>query len=199
MEKIPKYAIAAIAILAAIALFFIANPPHTACDSQVEAFFQSQEKLFIEPVIAQNKTPSQLSRLQSLCKIANSPGGCYEYFIALRKLLVDMHTISSSCSSTIGQNDKMKLVIVESMTLMIELAWGARPPSSEEVRLGWFNAYDLTLFCDLKDKMFEYFGENEWRTLFEKISKSLPGSQTMDSKKVWPLTIMAINCQSYRS
>lgn len=176
----------------------LSDPPHTKCDSQVEAFKQSQIGfLYPNPKIKSEKT-SQYKKLITQCKIANSPGGCYEFFMRMKQFLLQIRkTISDECNSDLANVSPVERAVWESAGLMTQLAWGEKPPETYYQKFGWLDTADISLFCSLKREAIQLFGEETWAAYRESLFTKLPGASELSRKKVWEVLLLSVNCDQY--
>lgn len=194
---LPKGFIAAIAIAAGIAFIVISEPPHTVCDSQLEVFKTSQQKfLFLDSKKKAIKT-TKFENLRDYCKAANNPGGCYELFQEIKMMLRDLLAVPSDCASRIGNVAEVKRAIWQSLDLLVRLGWGEKPPSTYFEKFGFLDKSDIALFCQLKARAIDYYGEQEWEKFREKMFKELPGAQGLARNQIWEMSIVSENCSRY--
>ncbi len=191
---IPKFLIVSVAIVFSIIFVMILQPPHTHCDSQTEALQKSQERFIFK------KSPSGKSKILSLidvCKMSNSSGGCYEFFLAIKNLLRDLDNVSSDCRQQVGQIVEIKNVLWGSLSLMVQLAWGEKPPQYQSERIGWFDHADVALFCELKKTIQVFYDKTSWQQLREAIITQLPGAKQLSRKQQWEKALLSIRCSQY--
>ena len=194
---LPKSVIATLAIAAGIAFIIMSEPPHTICDSQLEVFKKAQQKfLFLDTKKKAIKT-TQFEYLRDFCMAANNPGGCYELFQDLKMMLKDLSTVPSDCNSKVGDVPEVKRAIWKANDLLVRLAWGEKPPSTYFQKFGVLDKADISLFCQMKAKAIEFYGESEWESFREKIFKDLPGAQSLARNQIWEMSIISENCSRY--
>ena len=85
LNKIPKTILLIIVLTIGVLFIVIADPPKTVCDAQDELFTEEYKSFLLVDKERKLKT-SKYQTLKNQCKIANSPGGCYELFNQMRKL-----------------------------------------------------------------------------------------------------------------
>ncbi|MEZ0390966.1 MAG: hypothetical protein ACAH59_02045, partial [Pseudobdellovibrionaceae bacterium] len=166
--------------------------PHSICQSQMEVFTEAQAGQIFPRKTQTSQRPAIFPRLVENCKIGNSPGACYELFTLLRKLLRDLNASPQECLVPFGEAVEVKQAIWQGTQLMIQLAWGEKPPETGLARLGWFEPPDLALFCQLKAMFLRLYGEEIWEEFRMSMSAKLPGeAQVIESGN-------CLNCESLK-
>jgi hypothetical protein len=196
IQSLPRNVLAFLAIAGGIALIVINSPPHTVCESQVEIVKKLQKKFLYKDDKSKIKT-TKYERLRDTCKGSNNPGGCYEYFAELKNLLHDLGTMPSDCSGSINSIGPVKSALWESAELLVQLAWGEKPPTSYQGKFGWLEVADISLFCQLKSRIISFYGDPAWNSFREKISVELPGAQPMTRNQIWDMSLFSENCARY--
>ncbi len=197
LSIIPRNMVAFVAIVAGILFLVLSDPPHTLCDSQLEVLRESQKFfLYTDPKQPKIKT-TKFERLRDRCKLTNDQGGCYELFLELKKMLYDFNTVSNDCGSSAGSVSEYKRALWESTELLIRLAWGEKPPEAYHSKFGWLDKADMSLYCNLKDKIQSWYGEASWSTFREKMMRELPGAKDMARNLVWDMSLFSENCARY--
>jgi hypothetical protein len=197
LAKLSKRTIVTLALIGGVAFIVISDPPHTLCDSQLEAFTKSQKGfLLINPDRPGEKTPL-FKRLVEQCKAANSPGGCYELFLQMRGMLAKSKTVSVKCTKQLGETALFKNTVLGVAGLMMKLAWGDKPPLSYYEKFGWLDNADIALFCELKTRAGNTIGGQVWNDFVSTTMVALPGAETMNRDKIWGLSLASANCNKY--
>lgn len=197
LNMLPKNVLAVLAIGGGILFIVLSQPPHSVCDSQMEAIKKSQERFLYKDPKSKKITTTKYERLRDQCKIGNNPGGCYEYFQELKTMLHDLGTLTGECASRVSNETEFKKALWESMELVIQLAWGEKPPTSYNAKFGWLETADISLYCQLKNRILMVFGEEEWNRFREKTSVALPGAQPMSRNQLWDMSLFSENCARY--
>ena len=135
--------------------------------------------------------------MRDRCKQTNDPGGCYELFQNVRKLLEDLNTFTTECSSAPDSIAEVKSALWETAELMVRLSWGDKPPAAFNSKLGWLDVADVALFCRLKARLQLSMGESSWNALREKLMLELPGASNLTRNQVWELILFSENCGRY--
>jgi hypothetical protein len=196
-KSLSKTTLAALAIGGGIFLIILMDPPHTLCDAQMDVFKKNQQGfLYVNPKNKSEKT-TRAEKFLNQCKLSNNPGGCYEYFVQMRGLLRDAQTVPEECTSTLAGQRAFREAIYEATTLLVQVAWGEKPPTSYFEKFGWLNAADISLFCNLKSTFNLMYGKSEWEQFQEKLMASYPGVETLDRKATWEMSLLSVNCAEY--
>ena len=199
LQNLSKSVLAGGAIALGIAFIIFSDPPHTLCDAQVTNLKKVQNSFLFKKSFSSDDgfNISKMEYFSDYCKKTNTSGGCYELFGLLKKLIIDLDNINSECNGVVGDVGIVKSAIWKNLDLMTKLAWGYKPPEGAFEKTGWLNSADMNLFCKLKRLAFKYYGREEWNQFREKTFKKLPGSDSLDRNRIWELSILSLNCQSY--
>jgi hypothetical protein len=222
LAQFSKNTLAVVAIAAGTLFIILNSPPRSVCDAQMNQIRESQ-KLFLFKETAKkgvkvkyicyrkkeslvplkdDRTEEEYacSKYQSLrdrCKRTNDPGGCYELFQGIKVLLTDLSTLTRECSEAASSIDEVKAALKETLDLMVRLAWGEKPPSAYNAKFGWLDTADLSLFCKLKARYQNTYGEEAWNRYRQKLLEDLPGAKELARNEVWDLSIFSENCSRY--
>ncbi len=197
LANLSRGMLAFIIISVGIFLIVASNPPPTVCDSQYE-HFETKTKgiLFIDKKLKVKPTKTKFVLSFERCRAENSIGGCYEFFVLLKDILLELNNTPETCYSDFGGRAVIKETLTNSMELATRLAWGAKPPSNYREAPGWFETPNLVIFCDLKEKYTQFYGKNALPNYAKKLIPQLPGAGGMSFNSAWPLSMLAFNCQS---
>ncbi|MDB2426225.1 hypothetical protein N9W41_01635, partial [bacterium] len=92
-----------VALVGGVLFILISDPPHTLCNTQIKNFKEIQKGfLYLSKKPKTAKVETLYNILYTNCRDSNSPGGCYELFVQLRKMLKDSETINISA---LGEDD----------------------------------------------------------------------------------------------
>ena len=186
LYKLPRPVLAT--LLIGIGIFFIISndPPHHMCDTQIEHFNQKQSQL------------GDREKKMQYCRDTNSPGGCYDLFSYLNRTLKNFYLVSQECLPSLSNKTNIKKIMLEGMELMVQLAWREEVLSGKVDKFNWLGYADMTLFCDLKDRIIAFYGhstfDNFEKTLLAKFSADKPVNPTLVRKK----SILSEYCTNYR-
>ncbi len=217
LDQIPRPLLVFGVLAAGIAMFFVIQEPHSVCMSQLPVFQESQQGQIFPRQGKTSQRPALYPRLVENCKVGNSPGACYELFNLLRKLVRDLHGSPNECLLPFGEVPEVKKALVEGTRLMVQLAWGDRPPEKVIEKFGWLEASDLSLFCQLKDTMIKIYGDADWDAFRLATHPTLPGEAqiiqdgifanceiikkadaVLSSEEIWLRSLFSLRCEQFR-
>jgi hypothetical protein len=216
INSLPKPVLAFLAIVIAIVVFWLANPPHTVCDTQVEVLQESLKGTLFSSEMKKNKIPATLSKAKEVCQLGNSAGSCYEYFSSLKKIAAEVSKASSECTGTLYEVPEVAASLNDGIEVMARIAWGNQPPEPGYARFGWLQEGDLAVFCRLRGVYVRALGEEAWTAFRQKIFTKLPGeappagsdptqlaveqkpaTAVMSEQDVWNLSIFSVRCENF--
>ena len=208
LHKLPRAFLATAAIGAGIALIVLNDRPHQLCDTQIN-HFQSVQK-------------ADFTKLINECRMTNSPGGCYDLFSHLKKLLRNFRLVSPKCFERLSlislsrkphfkqgnltaeekkyfsKKISVKEVLFDSIELMSRLAYrGEETLSGVKNKLHWLGPADLSLFCSLKEVVTLFYGGESLKSFENQILKTLPGTEKVSLKTLRKNSILSENCSLY--
>jgi hypothetical protein len=199
LGALPKTFIAVVVMVLALLVFRQIQPPKTICDAQLERFHESQQKFLFDRIrVGETVLPSLAKKMFDDCSDNNSPGGCFEYFEMLKKMLIDLSNIPEQCAEPTGEVTEVSTWVWKSMKLMVQMAWGEKAPASYLQRNGWFDSSELTLFCSLRKQSIRIYGNEKFAEWQEGMLKSMPQAETLTREQVWPRSILSTSCDVYR-
>ncbi len=224
LSQFSKSTLAVVSIVGGILFIVLSQPPVSVCDTQMQ-FIQTSQKLLlykdtakkgvrakhicyrkVDPLISLGKSEnraeeeyacSKFESLRDRCKKTNDPGGCYELFNNVKVLLTDLDTLTRECPSAAGSVPEVQKAMWDTMNLLVRLAWGEKPPSAYHAKFGWLDTADISLFCKLKARIQNTYGESSWNKYRDKMMKELPGANNLARNEVWDLSIFSENCGRY--
>lgn len=186
-------------MIVALIVIIMMNPPVTVCDAQLELFRDSQKNfLYAPPAERGMRIPAEVKRLTDLCMANNSPGGCFDLFVGLKKMAVDLRNIPEQCVERASSEPEIKQWLWNSLKLMVQIAWGDRPPASYMQKNGWFDSSEITLYCNLRRHAIRLYGQERFAQWQEEMLKSLPKSEGLTREQIWPRSILSTSCDAYR-
>lgn len=198
LGSLPKTILAVLALLVGFVFIILNDPPKSVCSVQIENFREAQKRFLYSETINNVRRPALAEEQLRICRAANSPGGCNELFFQLRILSKDLGSVPSQCSSTIGGEAEVANFLWKSYRLIVELAWGSKPPIGYESRFAWLDSSDLALFCDLKRNITDIYGEERHKTFQEEMFQSLPGASELTREQIWQRTILSTRCDAVK-
>ncbi len=195
--SLPKTVLALGVIIIGFIVIIISDPPKTDCDSQLELFQKEQGDFLYGQKNGVSKQPLSRSFFQN-CQSLNSPGGCFEFFVRLKKLNQDLASIPKKCSETMAEDKILKSWLLKSMKLMAEISWGDKGPASIARRNAWFDTSDLSLFCGLKKRASQLYGVEAVDAWREEVLGLLPEAAKLDHEQLFQKSLFATACEAYR-
>ncbi|WP_374029806.1 hypothetical protein [Bdellovibrio bacteriovorus] len=216
INSLPKPVLAFLAILVGIVVFMIVSPPHTVCDTQATTLRELQAGNIFPTEVKKNKIPPAITRAKEACQLGNSPGSCYEYFLALKKVADDVGKASSECTTQLFNINEVKAALNDGLELMVRLAWGIKPPEPGLERFGWMQEAEIANFCRLKSIFIRANGEEGWIAFRQRVVAKLPGEEipppsdpaqvaveprpataVMSEQEIWNRSLFSVRCESF--
>jgi hypothetical protein len=199
IASVPKSIIAIVVLILGFVLIVYNDPPKTVCDSQMDLFRQSQKEfLYSRPGPNQTTQGPLLTELYELCQAGNSPGGCFEFFVRLKKMNQDLDTIPRQCNETAAEEKVIKTALLSSMKLMSRISWGDRGPASTYKRTAWLDMSDLAVYCGLKKQATRIYGKEFYEDWQSKVISSLPEAENLEPEQALQKSLFATPCDAYR-
>lgn len=197
LRTVPRPVLVMAVLVMGLGLFIYNNPPHTVCDSQ-RGFFRDSQKGKLYPIQVKTGVRAPVfPKLLENCKLANSPGGCLEYFMALKKLTHDVNAVPSECVAEIANMPEVKATYLGGISMLVRLAWGEEPPEIV-AKTGWLESSDLALFCELQQVAFRSLEEEEWNQNRNATMGKLRGVEGMQTEEIWQRSLYSLRCESYQ-
>ena len=197
-SSLPKTILAVLALVVGFVFIILNDPPKSVCTVQLENFKEAQKRFLYSETNNGVRRPAQVEELLRLCRNSNGPGGCNELFLKLKILNEDLESVPSQCASTLASETEVNTHLWKSYRIIVELAWGARPPVGYENRYAWMGSSDVALFCTLKRNLIATFGEDRHKNFQEEIFKTLPGAESLTRDQIWQRTILSTRCDSVK-
>ena len=109
-----------------------------------------------------------------------------------------MVNLSGECAPALANEAAVKKAVFGGLELLLQLAWGDRPPTAASVKQGWLSPADLNLYCQLKLMATNYYGQASWENFREKMMKAYNGADTLTRDQLWARSLLSINCLLYK-
>ena len=197
LYKLPRAFLVTLLIGIGIAYVILNDPPHTFCKTQVEHFqFVQKGIIFKDPQDKIHKK-TLMSRLIETCRKTVSPGGCYEYFSYLRRLLRDFRLVSTDCLKEVSLIEEVKQHLLIGTKLMVLIAWREEALTGQVDKFNWLNRTDMSLFCTLKKQITLFYGNPTWLSFEDSVLKQLPLSQKVSLQYLKKFSILSEPCSIY--
>lgn len=216
LSQIPRPLLVFLVLAIGIALFFFIQEPHSVCNSQLAILKESQGGQIFPKVGKTSQRPPIYSRLVENCKTGNSPGSCYEYFSLLKKLYQDLMGSPQECLQPFGALPEVQRALKEGVQLIVQLAWGEKPPERGLAKFNWMETSDLALYCRLRDLNLKVYGEEAWQSLRLGTYKKLPGEaqifqdgqcancerikkapEILSDEEIWARSLFSLRCEQF--
>ena len=198
-SSLPKPVLAIGAILIGFIVIVLSDRPRTVCNTQLDVVKESQQDfLFFRHGAGNSTKPAEIGELVSRCKGDNSPGGCFELFQKLKRLQADLVNVPNECAEDAMGVGQLKGGLLQGMSLMAQVAWGEKGPTSFLKRNGWLDASDVALFCDLKKSAIRMLGQDAFQAWRDSAIAALPGSDVMEGDQAYQRSLYSAPCSEYR-
>jgi hypothetical protein len=199
LASLPKSFIAIVAIVITLLVLRQWDPPRTVCDTQIEYFKDAQKKfLYPESTSSEVKKQALVKTLFETCNNENNPGGCFEYFESIKKMLTDLKNVPEQCSEAIGEVPEVQQWTWKTLRLMVQMAWGPKPPISYIQKNGWFDSSELSLYCGLRQEAIRIYGREKYGEWQEQMLQSMPGAEKLDRNQIWQRHLLSTPCDLYK-
>jgi hypothetical protein len=198
LASLPARVIAIGAIIIGLILILINDPPKTICDTQLEVFKEAQQRFLFKSQINGISRTAAVEKQLETCRGSAGPGGCFELFEMLKRMLADLENVPRQCSAAAGELSEVRRALYESARVMALMAWGDRAPVAYTQRYGWFDSADIALFCRIKHQATSLYGKEEWEQFRNSVSRELPQANTLTPEQVWQRSIFSTSCQGFK-
>jgi hypothetical protein len=197
VQKIPRTFFVAGVLVVGVALILLINPPYTVCDSQWDVFQAHQT-----PFLFLNKSKAYIKTLgidaaTEKCKKGNNAGACQELFQGVLSMLKDFEIVSNECTNIFLSKNIVRKTIWDTQELMVQLAWGTKPPNSVYERFGWLDNNHMFLFCRLKEFAIKDKGKDAWEAWREKNMMALPQAEQIGRGEAWKRSLFSARCSDF--
>lgn len=215
--QLPKWVIVTLVLVGASFAIFFLNPPHSACESQIDVVKDRLKgRLFPGKARKSAVPPAYIAQLEN-CKMGNSPGGCYELFRTMRLVHRELANLDFTCNETLGGITEVRQSLRAVMALLVQVGWGEEPPRPGEPQRSWLETSDLGLFCHMRDLYMRYYGKEELDKFMEFVFSDLPGEppifegstcancefrkkakDVLSKEEMWARSLFSTRCDIYR-
>jgi hypothetical protein len=197
LEELPRPMLIFIVLFLGAAFFFIANPPRTICDVQVDVFRENQSGYIFPKGKKQTSISSLYKRSLSQCELGNTLGACLEYFSTLRQFTKDLGAVQRECLAEVIEVKETKEALGVGIKTLAMLAWGEEPPDlSAPNRYGWLEMAELAVYCDLKNIFIRKSGEDVWNNWTTQLIGDLPGANKIPFDDAFMRSLFSLRCES---
>jgi hypothetical protein len=199
IKKIPRPILVLVILVIGVAIALLSSPPGSICDVEVG----KMQKALVG-VIYTSKIKSQIKsaifpRALPVCRQGNSSGACFEFFMSLRKIIEAITEISDSCQTQALSREDIQGQLKIGLQLLVQLAWGESPPDSGPAKAGWLEVSELTLFCNVEQRLKDAMDEDVWLGFRSSVLNQLPsGALNLSAEERVIRSLFSINCDSFR-
>lgn len=208
IQRIPKLLLGTLALFATLIFMVFNDPPTTVCDIQMKAvneklsgyFFTNSdmgtigEDGLVRGGSRQGSYKRGIMDAFGFCLKTNSPGGCYDMFQRLDYFEKQIRTIPSQCG-THPSTASVKSALEKGVKLLVQIAWGEKPPETLYEKTAWLDLADVALFCRLAREHKRIYGEQAWGLFRESIMTTFPESEKLTRKEKWDKSLFSYPCQ----
>ena len=193
INSIPKPILVSIVLIVGILMIVIGDPPRDACDAQLELFFKAQTGKISS---MRGKVGSLLARTAKYCGETKSFGGCAEFHNTLRGVIKELHNVTPECTSKVISNEKIQMILKESMVLMVKSAWGEKAPEPGPYVYGWMTMSEFAVFCGLKRLVYEHTDDETWESWVRSTISKLPQASEFQFNQSFERSLFSLRCES---
>jgi hypothetical protein len=198
LASLPARVIAIGAIVIGLILMLVYDPPKTICDTQLSVLKDAQARfIFRSSKDGISRTPIIEKELE-VCRGSAGPGGCFELFENLKRMLADLENVPRQCSEAAADLNEVKGALFESARVMALLAWGDKAPIAYTQRYGWFDSADVALFCRVKHQISVLYGKETWEQFRLSMAREFPQANTLTPDQIWQRSIFSTSCQGFK-
>lgn len=216
LNSLPKPVLVLGALVVAIVVIMLINPPYTVCDTQLASFKEAQKGNLFPNKEKKTVIPPSISRAKESCQLGNSAGACYEYFQSLRSIADGISKASNECAAQLYGVAEVRTALNDGIELMVRLAWGLKPPEPTLERFGWLQESELSTFCRLRSVYVRANGEQAWIELRRRVFAKLPGEEVplalepdqmvvepkkavtmMTEENIWNRSLFSVRCDIF--
>lgn len=190
----PQWMIAAAVLLIGIVVIFYRSPQATYCDSQKEAFIQSEQKFLMS---------RRYKKFFDRCLYDSRPGACKPYFDGMNGLIDHFSVIDDSCFKEVaGGGGRIQKVLTDFILETTRIAWGDEGPSTMYAKGAWFGPDHLKVICRARSAYQKLLGEPRYKLLEKRIVKLLPEGKGPsrfrgDYVAKYQNTLLSVSCSKY--
>lgn len=196
INSIPKSILVTIILIIGILMIVIGDPPRNACDAQLDLFFKAQ---LGKVSSMRGKVGSLLVRTAKYCGDTKTYGGCAEFHNTVRGVLRELHNVTPECTLKVITNEKIRMILKESMILMVKSAWGEKIPEPGPNVYGWMTMSEFALFCGMKRLVYEHMDDDAWETWVRSIIAKLPQAHELSFNQSFERSLFSLRCESIPS
>ena len=108
MHRFSKTVIAIIGLTLGLGFILLSNPPHTPCTSQLEQLKAKFTPAFVLDTSSRYQKTTGFRKAFLYCIESKSPGGCFNLFHSVERLLSELTSIQANCFEVISGTSEFK-------------------------------------------------------------------------------------------
>lgn len=193
LKKIPHPALILGVLSLAAVLIMLSDPPKNACDAQLEVFFKAQAGRINS---IRGNVRGLWARTAKYCQEAKTLGGCSEFHEVVRALVKDIKNAPVECVPRLLEDEAVEKTLLDSMTLMVQMAWGEEPPEIGPSTYGWMGGGEFELFCSLTNIVQRVLSEESWEAYVRKTISRLPHSSDLKFDDAFFRSLFSVRCDA---
>lgn len=192
IEKIPRSALVIGVLVLGLAFIVYQNPLQDGCGVEVKNFTREVRGVLIGFKTKSNKTQlPQIDAMKSLCREGNSAGACENYYQGLKKITTGLKIVNEQClPKLVEEYPQLTRAVAQGLVTMALNAWGGKPPSGVQERLGWLTEADVFIFCRLRNAYPLLTSEEDYQKLrlvaYAEYPDAWPDSISLDKRSEVP-------------
>lgn len=186
IAKIPRSIFVSGVLIFTLAFIVYTNPLQDGCDVQMGNFNRTVRGVLIGYKNKADRTQlPQIENFKANCREGNSQGSCEKYYLALRKITDGLKSVANKCAPMLIESyENLPKVLSNGIQIMALNAWGERPPSGVNERLGWLTEPDIYTFCRLRAQLVKLTSEENYKSLRAMTYEEFPD--------VWPESVTIV-------
>lgn len=193
LQKISKIKLVLLVLSVGSLLIILADPPKDKCDAQVAVFADSQSGILSS---LRGKVSPLWLRTAKYCKDTKTLGGCTEFLGLLKETLRDMENSSPECVPRLLSQDAVKNLLMDSIGLLTQMAWGEEPPELGPSVYGWMTLSEMSSFCKIQGYLERAIGQEEWEIFVRKTIAKLPKVKELSFQEAYERSFFSVRCSA---
>jgi hypothetical protein len=192
-KNIPKPVLVLLILTIAAVVILLGDPPKDACDAQLEVFSETQAGRLSS---LRGTVGSLWARTAKYCNDTKTLGGCAEFYETVRFAIRDIQIATYDCVPRLLSEEWIQKTLIDSMTLMVKLAWGENVPELGPSMYGWHRPIELVVFCNLKNLIRRSLSDEEWEAYVRKTIHKLPHSSELNFNDGFGRSLFSVRCEA---
>lgn len=193
LKKIPTPVLVIIVLVGAVVFMMMSEPPRDACDVQLEVFMKAQAGRLSS---LRGKVNSLWVRTAKQCQETKTLGGCTEFHNTLKLTLVDIQSAPVQCTTRLVSQEWLRKILTDSLILMVQIAWGEKPPEPGPQVYGWMEQSELAIFCKIQSNLQRVMTDEEWELFVRKSVSRLPQANELKFEESYWRSLFGVRCEA---